>query len=41
MGSESLVETIIALAIFAGIGGAIVGAVFYGIRKLLNRSQPE
>jgi len=40
VGSTTLTEPIIALILFAGGGGAIVGGIFYGIRRLITRRQP-
>lgn len=39
VGSATLTEPIIALIIFAGAGGAIVGGVFYAIRHLMGRKE--
>lgn len=35
-----LTEPIIALIIFAGLGGAVVGGIFYGIRRFVTRGKP-
>ena len=37
IGTETFTEPIIALVLFAGIGGAVVGGIFYGLHRLLAR----
>lgn len=39
IGTDTLTEPIIALVLFAGVGGGFVGGIFYGIRRLLTRSK--
>lgn len=39
IGSDSLAEPLIALVIFAGVGGMIVGSISYGLRRLTKRHE--
>lgn len=39
IGTDTLAEPIIALVLLAGIGGAIVGGVFYGGHRLATRNK--
>lgn len=42
IGADTLTEPIIALVLFAAIGGAVVGGAFYGIRRLVTgRRSPK
>ncbi|WP_448257085.1 hypothetical protein [Microbacterium aurum] len=40
-GSPTLAEPIIALILFAVVGGVAVGGIFYGVRRLSTRKKPS